>query len=122
MGALGAGMTAASVAMAHVESAKMLKMQRDMFSWQCRDVPPSGPGAQSTTQLTDLHPIGDHKLDGTMAEHGWPVTFSIGLGIFASVPESEDEIISFCDKLMYQVKSSGKNNVLAEVFAASGTS
>jgi hypothetical protein len=68
MGALGAGMTAASVAMAHVESAKMLKMQRDMFSWQCRDVPPSGPDAKSTTQLTDLHPIGDQNVDGTMAD------------------------------------------------------
>jgi hypothetical protein len=68
MGALGAGMTAASVAMAHVESAKMLKMQRDMFSWQRRDVPPSGPGAQSTTQLTDMHSIGDQNVDGTMAD------------------------------------------------------
>ncbi len=68
MGAIGAGMTAASVAMAHAESAKMLKMQRDMFSWKCRDVPPSGPGAQSTTQLTDLHPIGDQNVDGTMAD------------------------------------------------------
>jgi hypothetical protein len=68
MGAFGAGMTAASVAMAHAESAKMLKTQRDMFSWQCRDVPPSGPGAQSTSQLTDLHPIGDQNVDGTMAD------------------------------------------------------
>ena len=68
MGAIGAGMTAASVAMAHAESAKMLKMQRDMFSWKCRDVPPSGPGTQSTTQLTDLHPIGDQNVDGTMAD------------------------------------------------------
>ena len=57
------------------------------------------------------------ELDGTMAGHGWPVTFSIGLGIFASVPKSADEIISFCDKLMYQVKSSGKNNILTKIFA-----
>jgi hypothetical protein len=68
MGAIGAGMTAAGVAIAHAESAKMLKMQRDLFSWQCRDVPPSGPAGQSTTQLTDLHPIGDQNVDGTMAD------------------------------------------------------
>jgi len=57
MGAIGAGMTAAGVAMAHAEVPKMLKKERDMFSWQCRDVPQGGPGAQSTTQLTDFHPI-----------------------------------------------------------------
>jgi hypothetical protein len=68
MGAIGAGMTAAGVAMAHAEVPKMLRKERDMFSWQCRDVPPSGPGAQSTTQLTDLHPIGDQNVDGTMAD------------------------------------------------------
>ena len=40
-----------------------------MFSWQCRDVPQSGgPGGQSATQLTDLHPIGDQNVNGTMAD------------------------------------------------------
>ena len=68
MGAIGAGMTAAGVAMAHAEVPKMLKMERDMFSWQCRDVPQSGPGAQSTTQLTDFHPIGDQNVNGAMAD------------------------------------------------------
>ena len=69
MGAIGAGMTAAGVAMAHAEVPKMLKKERDMFSWQCRDVPQSGPGAQSTTQLTDFHPIGDQNVNG--ADGGW---------------------------------------------------
>jgi hypothetical protein len=68
MGAIGAGMTAAGVAMAHAEVPKMLKKERDMFSWQCRDVPQSGPGAQSTTQLTDFHPIGDQNVNGAMAD------------------------------------------------------
>jgi diguanylate cyclase (GGDEF)-like protein len=57
------------------------------------------------------------ELDATMQRHGWPVTFSIGLGIFTHVPATDDEIISFTDKLMYRVKASGKNNVLTEVFA-----
>jgi len=68
MGAIGAGMTAAGVAMTHVEVPKMLKKERDMFSWQCRDVPQGGPGAQSTTQLTDFHPIGDQNVNGAMAD------------------------------------------------------
>lgn len=58
------------------------------------------------------------ELDALMSAQGWPVTFSIGLGIFPGVPASEDEIISFTDKLMYRVKSSGKNNVLTDEFAA----
>ena len=68
MGAIGAGMTAAGVAMTHAEVPKMLKKERDMFSWQCRDVPQGGPGAQSTTQLTDFHPIGDQNVNGAMVD------------------------------------------------------
>ncbi len=56
------------------------------------------------------------ELDAAMAEHGWPVTFSIGLGIFGEVPASEEVVIGFTDKLMYRVKASGKNNVLMEEF------
>ena len=57
------------------------------------------------------------ELDARMKEHGWPVTFSIGLGVFPIVPGSEDQIISFTDHLMYRAKSSGKNNTVAEVYA-----
>jgi len=69
MGALGAASTAASVAMAHVEAPKMLKKERDMFSWQCRDVPQSDTsGSQPNPKLTDLHPIGDQNVNGAMAD------------------------------------------------------
>ncbi len=69
MGAIGAGMTAAGVAMAHAEAPKMLKKERDMFSWQCRDVPPSdSSGSQPNPHLTDLHPIGDQDVNGAMAD------------------------------------------------------
>jgi len=69
MGAIGAGMTAASVAMTHAEVPKMLKKERDMFSWQCRDVPQSdASGSQPNPNLTDLHPIGDQNVNGAMAD------------------------------------------------------
>ena len=69
MGAIGAGMTAAGVAMAHAEVPKMLKKQREMFSWKCRDVPQSDEsGSQANPHLTDLHPIGDQNVNGIMAE------------------------------------------------------
>ncbi len=69
MGAIGAGMTAAGVAMAHAEAPRMLKKERDMFSWHCRDLPPSdASGSQANPNLTDLHPIGDQNVNGTMAD------------------------------------------------------
>lgn len=69
MGAIGAGMTAAGVAMAHVEAPKMLKKERDMFSWHCRNVPPSdASGSQANPNLTDLHEMGDQNVNGAMAD------------------------------------------------------
>ncbi|MGC2184718.1 MAG: hypothetical protein WA637_15685 [Terriglobales bacterium] len=69
MGAIGAGMTAASVAMAHVEVPRMLKKEREMFSWRCRDVPRSDEsGSHPNTNLTDLHSIGEQNVSGTMAD------------------------------------------------------
>lgn len=59
-------------------------------------------------------------LHTAMSDRGWLVTFSVGLGIFTNVPESEDEMISFTDKLMYRVKSSGKNDILADEYVGGG--
>ncbi len=56
------------------------------------------------------------ELDLAMTEHGWPITFSIGVGIFPSVPRSVDRVIAFSDKLMYRVKALGKNKVLHRVY------
>ena len=59
-------------------------------------------------------------LHTAMTDRGWLVTFSVGLGIFKNVPASEDEMISFTDKLMYRVKSSGKNDILADEYTGGG--
>ncbi len=68
-GAIGAATTAAATAYTHVEVPKMLKKQKEMFTWQCRDVPESGgPGSQPNPNLTDLHPIGDQNVNGAMAD------------------------------------------------------
>jgi hypothetical protein len=56
-GAIGAATTAAATAYAHAEVPRMLKKEKELFSWQCRDAPQSGgTDGQSTTQLTDLPP------------------------------------------------------------------
>ena len=56
------------------------------------------------------------QLDRAMAKHEWPITFSVGVGIFPSVPESADRVIAFCDRLMQRVKALGKNKVLHRTF------
>jgi len=44
--------------------------------------------------------------------HQWPIGFSIGIAVFTAPQASPDEAIRKADNLMYQVKRSGKNNVL----------
>ena len=50
-------------------------------------------------------------LDAEMATRGWPVTFSIGVMIFAATPASVGEMITSADRLMYAVKTAGKAGV-----------
>jgi len=63
-------------------------------------------GAKST--LTKLK----NELGDAMKEHDWPVQFSIGVVSFAKPPSRLDDAILSADALMYQVKRSGKNNIL----------
>jgi diguanylate cyclase (GGDEF)-like protein len=56
------------------------------------------------------------ELDRAMSENHWPITFSIGVGIFPTVPDNVDRVVAFTDKLMYRVKAMGKNKVLHRVY------
>jgi len=51
-----------------------------------------------------------------MEKHGWPVTFSIGVATFNTVPESLDQLVEKADALMYLVKQGGKNAIRQEVY------
>ena len=55
-------------------------------------------------------------LDREMAAHDWPITFSVGVGIFTKVPKNVDIVIAFCDRLMQRVKALGKNKVMHRVY------
>ena len=55
------------------------------------------------------------ELDAMVARGGWPVSFSMGVAVFMTIPESADAIVSAADRLMYRVKTSGKNDVQTEV-------
>lgn len=44
-------------------------------------------------------------------EKSWGVTFSIGVMTFSEYPASSDEMLHRVDKLMYEVKAGGKDNI-----------
>ncbi len=56
------------------------------------------------------------QLDAAMGAHEWPITFSIGVGVFPIPPDNSDQVIAFADKLMYRVKTAGKNKIIREVY------
>lgn len=57
-------------------------------------------------------------LDTSFRALGHSVTASIGVATFKRSPTSEDEAISFADRLMYRAKASGKNSVIYETLMA----
>lgn len=50
-------------------------------------------------------------LKETMAQHGWPVTFSMGAATFNSPPPRLDDIVKVADDLMYVVKRREKDAI-----------
>jgi diguanylate cyclase (GGDEF)-like protein len=56
------------------------------------------------------------RLLHEMKEHDWPVTFSIGIATFLSMPASIEDMIRQADKLMYAVKNTSKGAIKQEVF------
>jgi diguanylate cyclase (GGDEF)-like protein len=58
------------------------------------------------------------RLLHEMNEHNWPVTFSIGIATFLTMPSSIEEMIQQADKLMYAVKNTSKGAIKQEVFHA----
>lgn len=54
------------------------------------------------------------NLAQAMQKNNWSVGFSIGAISFDLPPSNFDEAIKLADALMYQVKKSGKNNILFE--------
>jgi len=51
-----------------------------------------------------------------MQEHDWPITFSIGAISFVHTMQTSGDMIKAVDDLMYQVKRTGKNNLVCQVW------
>lgn len=50
-----------------------------------------------------------------MAQHGWPVSCSVGAVVSVEAARDVDELVGRADSLMYQVKQSGKNAIRIEL-------
>jgi diguanylate cyclase (GGDEF)-like protein len=57
------------------------------------------------------------SLMAEMQKNGWPVTFSIGVVTYASVPHTVNNVVKIADELMYSVKSGTKNGVRYSIYS-----
>ena len=58
------------------------------------------------------------RLEQAMGQHGWPVSFSVGVVTCIEPPSTIDELLSRVDQLMYAVKGAGKNGIRHAVLGA----
>lgn len=56
------------------------------------------------------------KLLAAMGEHGWPVTFSIGVASYDVTPRNFDGALAQADALMYEGKKGGRDRILQRTF------
>jgi len=59
-------------------------------------------------------------LAESITSYGKPVTFSMGVVTYLDAPESTDEMIRVADRVMYSVKTQGKNSVVFESWSGKG--
>jgi diguanylate cyclase (GGDEF)-like protein len=56
------------------------------------------------------------QMDEAMRMNHWPVSFSMGIAVYQNPPADASRAMELADGLMYEVKNSGKNNVLLRSF------
>jgi len=61
------------------------------------------------------------KLDALSEENAWPTTISMGVVTCVSGQCELENIVTVADKLMYEVKNTGKNDVLYAVYSSCPT-
>lgn len=50
-------------------------------------------------------------LADSVANHSWPISFSMGVVTYSEPPASAEEMMGFADKVIYSVKKQGKNGI-----------
>ena len=54
------------------------------------------------------------ELQVTMAEHGWAVTFSVGIASVTRMVGSIDDLLIVRGRLMYRAKRDGKDRIVCD--------
>ncbi|MGE5380036.1 MAG: GGDEF domain-containing protein [Methylocystaceae bacterium] len=73
------------------------------------------PETGSTTALIVVERL-RQSLMHTANRAGLPITFSIGVAVFKDLPDSIDDMLLQADRLMYEVKYAGKNQIKLGIF------
>jgi GGDEF domain-containing protein len=53
-----------------------------------------------------------------MDQHGWPVTFSIGVLSCPTLPATTEELLREADRIMYSIKKTGKGAIRYGTYTA----
>ena len=73
---------------------------------------PETDGDAAKTVINRIHA----SLVDEMLRNGWMVTFSMGVVTFSKVPKTVDDVVKMADRVMYSVKTSGKNGVNYNIY------
>lgn len=73
---------------------------------------PETTSPQAEAVLTRLF----QALTQEMQQAGWQISFSVGAVTFNAFPGSVDRAIELADRAMYDVKSTGKNRLMTQVY------
>jgi diguanylate cyclase (GGDEF)-like protein len=49
-----------------------------------------------------------------MSDHGWDVTFSVGIASVTRMVGSIDDLLAYADQLMYRAKRDGKDRIICD--------
>ncbi|MEM9645681.1 MAG: GGDEF domain-containing protein [Planctomycetota bacterium] len=111
----------------HLEGDRLLAAISEQMKSSVRkqDVPARMGGDEfailmpDTTQEEARQVIGRvcEALNARMQASNWPVTFSVGVAVYATPPESVDALIHGADELMYQVKDGQKDATIYQLVA-----
>jgi diguanylate cyclase (GGDEF)-like protein len=75
------------------------------------------PGSSALGMWRVFEPIHQRLLREASSEN-WPITFSIGVVAFESPPSRARDAIGFADRVMYDVKTHGRNGVRYGIYRA----
>lgn len=56
------------------------------------------------------------RLEDVTLRQGWPLTFSVGVGVFPAAPPDVDRAVAFCERAMRAAQAAGRDRMMLRVF------